>query len=373
VDGVTTLPFLDLTRRLAHLQPLVQERLSAVLADGRLILGPAVARFEAAFAAYCGVRHAVGVGSGTDAIALALDALGIGDGDEVITAANTCVPTVAAIRLTGATPVLIDAHPQDWTLDPEGLPGAYTERTRAIVPVHLYGRPADMVAIRRFADNHGLFVVEDAAQAHGAAVGGIRAGALGDAAAFSFYPTKNLGGLGDGGMVVTDDDGVAEKVRRRRNYGLVDERALSPGRCSRLDEVQAAVLAVALPGLDAGNVRRRAIAERYLDSVPNAALTQREDPVHRSAWHLFVIAIERREGFRQQMARRGVETRVHYPYAIHQHPAFASVIRQAGSLRCSEQLARTVVSLPLYPELSDREVDRIVSATIASLDVVGSR
>jgi dTDP-4-amino-4,6-dideoxygalactose transaminase len=370
----SSLAFLDLTRRLVPLDREIHAAISSTLAAGNLILGPAVERFEAAFAQYCGVRHGVGVASGTDAITLALEGLGIGRGDEVITAANTCVPTVAAIRATGATTVLVDAHPHDWTLDPERLPEAVSGRTRAIVPVHLYGRPADMRAVQQFAGEHGLAVVEDAAQAHGASLGAARVGSLGDAAAFSFYPTKNLGGLGDGGMVVTDRDDVAEAVRMRRNYGLRDGRALSAGRCSRLDELHASVLEVALRRLDAQNLRRRRLAHHYLDALAEASAsveTQRQSGGVRSAWHLFPVVVEQRDAFRRDMARLGIETRIHYPFAVHQHPGLLQVIRPSGHLHCSERLARSVVSLPLYPELTDTEVDRVAAAAVSVLTHLG--
>ena len=352
------LPFQDL----ADQAPLLADELAAVLVEGWYVGGPRVAAFERDFAAYCGEGAiCVGLGSGTDAIELGLRALGIGEGDEVITAGNTCVPTVAGIESAGATPVLVDPHPDTATIDPELLAEALTTRTRAIVPVHLYGRPAAMDRVSRFAEEHGLLVLEDAAQAHGAAVEGRRAGMLGHAAAFSFYPTKNLGALGDGGAVVTKDPEVADRVRMLRSYGE-RERYLSelPGRNSRLDTLQAAVLSVKLPGLDAENTRRRELAALYRAELEGSGVVTPADvPGH--VYHLFVIRSERRDALRKALADDGVETLVHYPRAVHQHPAYAH-IRHRG-LRVSEQLAAQVLSLPLHPALTDEAV-RSVAASV---------
>jgi dTDP-4-amino-4,6-dideoxygalactose transaminase len=363
---VTTVPFLDLSRRSARLAAAAHASLTAVLDSGSLILGPSVRQFEREFAAYCGAASAVGVASGTDALALALEALGVGPGDEVITVANTCVPTVAAIRSTGATTTLVDPHPTSWTMDADALDAAIGSRTRAIVPVHLYGLPADVPAIRRVADAHGLVVVEDAAQAHGAAWGGVRAGALGHAAAFSFYPTKNLGAFGDGGMVTTDDPAVAATVCERRVYGLRDGVAVSGGRNSRLDELQAAFLGFALRDLEADNGRRRSIAARYDEAFAAGASLQLPvtAPEARPSRHIYAVAVGDRDAFRASLARAGIETMIHYPHALHEHPGLADVTRTGGSLSVSSRLARQVVSLPLYPELADSEVDRIIDAVL---------
>ena len=265
-------PFLDLRRRYAALGAELDEAFSSVVGDGRYIGGPRVEAFEGEFAAFCGAQDAVGVASGTDAIELALRALGVGAGDEVITVANTCVPTVAGIEAAGATPVLVDADERTFTLDPVELGDATTARTRAILPVHLYGRCADMDAIADHARRHGLVVVEDAAQAHGAALDGRRAGTLGAAAAFSFYPTKNLGALGDAGAVVTDDEDVAAAVRELRSFG---ERrggeAVRRGSNSRLDPLQAAVLPVELRRLEAWNERRHDLAARYGEELATSS------------------------------------------------------------------------------------------------------
>ena len=280
----------------------------------------------------------------------------------MITVANTCVPTVAGIEAAGATPVLVDADERTFTLDPAELDDATTTRTKAIVPVHLYGRCADMGAITAHARRHELHVLEDAAQAHGAALGGRRAGTLGSAAAFSFYPTKNLGALGDAGAVVTNDAAVAEGVRELRSFG---ERrggeAVRRGSNSRLDPLQAAALSVALPRLEAWNERRRGLAARYREEladvvdVPDAP----EDGGH--VHHLFVIRTPRRDELARELEQRGVGTLVHYPRAVHQHPAYRDLARP-GRLERSERLAREVLSLPLYPELTDDEAAAVINA-----------
>jgi dTDP-4-amino-4,6-dideoxygalactose transaminase len=278
------------------------------------------------------------------------------------------VPTVAAIEVAGATPVLVDADPRTRTLDPDRLPEALSPRTRAIVPVHLYGRCADMDAIRALAGERGLAVVEDAAQAHGAELGGRRAGTRGAAAAFSFYPTKNLGALGDGGAVVTDDPELAERVRRLRAYGE-RERYLSveAGTNSRLDTLQAAALLVRLRRVDAGNERRRQLAARYAGALADLPLELPDDPeggLH--AYHLYVVRVADRDAFRAELAARGVDTLVHYGRAVHEHPAYRALDRP-GRLGVSERLAREVVSLPLYPELRDDEQEAVVDAVRAAL------
>jgi dTDP-4-amino-4,6-dideoxygalactose transaminase len=308
----------------------------------------------------------VGVASGTDALELALRAAGVGPGDEVVTAANTCVPTVAAIESAGATPVLADADSRTRTLDPESVARAIGARTRAIVPVHLYGRCADMTSIVGIAREHGLAVVEDAAQAHGAEHRGRRAGSLGDAAAFSFYPTKNLGALGDAGAVVTNDRNLAQRVRMLRSYGERERyRSVVAGRNSRLDTVQAAVLLARLPRLEASNERRRELAAHYRRELADLPLELPEEPADGvDVFHLYVVRVAERERVRAELARAGVDTLVHYDRAVHEHPAYAALRRE---LPVSEALAREVVSLPLYPELRDEEVAAVVEAARAVL------
>jgi dTDP-4-amino-4,6-dideoxygalactose transaminase len=344
-------PFLDLRRQTAALRPELEHAIARVLDGGRFVGGPIVEEFEQAWAAYCDVSDAVGVASGTDALAIALRAVGVEPRDEVITAANTCVPTIAAIEQAGAVPVLVDADPVTYTLDPARLEEVISERTRAIVPVHLYGRCAEMEPIVRLARERGLKVVEDAAQAHGAEYRGRRAGSLADAAAFSFYPTKNLGALGDGGAVVTEDAEVAARARRLREYGEEERyRSVEPGMNSRLDPLQASVLLSKLERLDAWNERRHELAARYR----GAGL---ESP---AGHHLFVVRAPDRDAYRARLAASGVESLVHYPLPVHEHPAYARLARPG--LETSERLAREVVSLPLYPELTDAEAEAVMRA-----------
>jgi dTDP-4-amino-4,6-dideoxygalactose transaminase len=347
-------PFLDLTRGVEALRGEIDAAIAGVLDRGQFVLGARVTEFEEAFAAFCGARESVGVASGTDAIAIALRAVGVEPGDEVIVPANTCVPTVAAVEAVGATPVLADVDPGTWTLDPAAAAAAVTGRTRAVVPVHLYGLCADVEGLRGL----GLSIVEDAAQAHGADVNGRRAGTLGDAAAFSFYPTKNLGALGDGGAVVTNDPAAAAAARSLRAYGERERyESVQSGWNSRLDELQAAILLVKLRRLEEWDARRREIAARYdeleLDrqSVPDG---------FRHVYHLYVIRVPDRDAFQKRLAERGIQTAIHYPRAIHEHPAYAHLVRPG--LGVSERLAAEVVSLPLYPELTDDEVDAVVEA-----------
>jgi dTDP-3-amino-3,4,6-trideoxy-alpha-D-glucose transaminase len=346
--------FLDLSRSVYALRAELDRAVAGVLDEGRFVLGPTVESFERAWSEATGAAHAVAVASGTDALALALRAAGVSLGDEVITAANTCVPTVAAIEAAGAAPVLADVDERTWTIDAGQVADVIGPRTRAVVPVHLYGRPAehDVYAV---ADEHDVRVVEDAAQAHGAPRGS------GVAAAYSFYPTKNLGSLGDGGALVTDDEWLADRARRLRVYGEEEQyRSVEPGVNSRLDALQAAVLNAKLPYLERWNRRRRELAEYYLEALAGCTLRLPADsPDH--VWHLFVVRSDDRDSFRRELAERGIETAVHYPRAVHEHPAYAHLGRMGG-FAVAEALAREVVSLPLYPELKDTEAEAVAGA-----------
>jgi dTDP-4-amino-4,6-dideoxygalactose transaminase len=350
-------PFLDVSREVAEVRAELDAAVAAVLDGGRFVLGERVAAFEREFASWCGAAEAVGVASGTDALTIALQAVGVEPGSEVIVPANTCVPTVAAVEAAGATPVLADVDPRTWTLDPLAARAAVTERTAAVVPVHLYGLCADVEALRGI----GVPVVEDAAQAHGAELRGRRAGTLGDAAAFSFYPTKNLGALGDGGAVVTSDAAVAQVARELRSYGERQRyESVRSGWNSRLDELQAALLLAKLPHLERWNARRRAIAARY----DELELERQYVPQgFRHAYHLYVVRSPDREATRRRLAERGIETLVHYPRAVHQQPAYAQ-LAHAG-LEQSERLAAEVLSLPLSPWLRDDEIEAVASALAA--------
>ncbi len=319
--------------------------------------------FEGAFASYCGAAHAIGVASGTEAITIALQAVGVGEGDEVITAANTCVPTVAGIEATGARAVLADVDGETYTLDPAGLEELVTDRTRAIVPVHLYGQCADMDPILELASRRGLRVVEDAAQAVGAEYRGRRAGSMGDAAAFSFYPTKNLGALGDAGAVVAMDPEIAEQARLLRNYGERSKYdSVRRGWNSRLDTIQAAILSAKLLHLDGWTDRRRELASLYDDALQGSAVVMPAvAPERIHVYHLYVVRVEGRDSVQDRLRDEGVGTLVHYPRPVHRHPAYEGLDRP-GRLATSERLSEEILSLPLYPELEDAEAEAVVDA-----------
>jgi dTDP-4-amino-4,6-dideoxygalactose transaminase len=360
-------PFNDLGRAIAAHRAEHDAAIARVLASGWFVLGSEGRAFEEEFASVVvGGGFAAGVASGTDAIELALRALNVGPGDEVVTQANTCVPTIAGIERTGATPVLCDVEDAAGTMDPAALESVITPETAAIVPVHLYGQCADIDALRAVAD--GIPIVEDCAQAHGAQLRGRAAGSMGDAAAFSFYPTKNLGALGDGGAVASPDPGLIERVRLLRAYGQ-SERYLhiDHGVNSRLDELQAAILRVRLPHLDAANERRRAIAAVYDAALSGTdgvhPLARLQERVH--AFHLYVIRVDDRDGFQARMSDAGVQTLVHYPRPIHRQPPYAPLGR-GTDLSTSERLADEIVSLPIYPELTDVEVEQVATAARAA-------
>jgi dTDP-4-amino-4,6-dideoxygalactose transaminase len=362
------IPFLDLRRQGARHREEIEGALERVVASGRYVLGEEVEAFEEEFAAACGVRLAVGVASGTDAITIALQALGVGPGDEVITAANTCVPTIAGIEGAGAVPVLADVDPSTFTLDPARVEEAITERTVAIVPVHLYGQCADLAPLLELAGRRGLKVVEDCAQAHGAQYHGRPAGSFGDAAAFSFYPTKNLGALGDAGAVVTSDSEIAGRARLMRNYGERErfEHVLK-GRNSRLDALQAAVLLAKLPRLEGWNDRRRELAKRYSSAIGEGnvvAPAEAERRLH--VYHLYVVRATDRDGFRGALGAHGIQTAIHYPTPVHRQPAYRELEPAGRSLAVSEELAASIVSIPLYPELSDDEATHIADVLAAN-------
>jgi dTDP-3-amino-3,4,6-trideoxy-alpha-D-glucose transaminase len=363
---MTNVPFLELRRQTEALRPDLDAAIAAVLDEGRYVLGPVVERFEQAFASFCGAGHAVGVASGTDAITIALQSVGVVPGDEVVVPANTCVPTVAGIEATGAVPVLADVDETTCTLDPASAEQAISERTRAIVPVHLYGQCADVIGLLEVARAHGLKLVEDAAQAHGAELGGRRAGSLGDAAAFSFYPTKNLGALGDGGAVVTNDAQVAEEARGLRSYGERERYdSVRSGWNSRLDTLQAALLSAKLPHLEAWNEQRRTIAARYDELLGD---TQVVLPVgvegRRHVYHLYVVRSPDRDVLRARLKERGVQSLIHYERPVHRHEAYRHLARE---LPVSERLCDEVLSLPLYPELREDEVELVAEAVRLAL------
>lgn len=336
-----------------------------VFDSGRLILGPEVSRFEERFAAYCGVDCGVGVASGTDALFLALKGLGIGIGDEVITVANTAVPTVAAIRATGATPVFVDVRDETGLIDCEKIPAVLSPRSRCLLPVHLGGLACEMEALLRLAGEHNLFLIEDCAQATGAQYQGKKVGSFGDAAAFSFYPTKILGAYGDGGMIVTAAHELEAKLRRLRFYGMEGGYyAREEGYNSRLDELQAALLNLRLEGIDDEVTRRRHLAARY-----DAALTGVGDlhlpttPAGQThQYYLYTIRTARRDELMAFLARHGIESRINYPTPIHLMSGYAFLGYVAGSLPVTERLAGEILSLPLYPDLPEGDQEKVVTA-----------
>lgn len=361
------LPLVDLRAQYAAIRAEVQAAIDAVLESMQLILGPNVHAFEAEFAAYCEASHAVGVGSGTEALALALRAAGIGPGDEVITVAHTFFADCEAIVQVGAQPVFVDVQPDTQTMDPASFAAAITSRTRAVIPVHLYGQPADMDEIVAIARRHGLFVLEDACQAHGARYRGQRVGTLGHAAAFSFYPGKNLGAYGDGGAVVTNDAQLAERVRRLRDHGAVRKyEHYDIGGTGRLDELQAAVLRVKLRYLDAWNARRAAAAAAYTAGLADTEVTPpmaRDDRTH--VFHLYAVQAPRRDALRAYLAEQGIATGMHYPIPCHLQPAAREWSAGPGSLPVTERLAARTLSLPLFPEITDAQIARVVAAVRA--------
>ena len=347
-----------------------------VFSSGRLILGGEVERFERDFAAYCGTDHAVGVNSGTDALFLALKVLDIGRGDEVITVANTAVPTIAAIRAAGAIPVFVDVEEDTSLMDARLVEAAVTKRTRCILPVHLFGQMADMDPLRKAAKRHKLRIVEDCAQAAGATYHGAKAGSFSDIAAFSFYPTKVLGGFGDGGMAVTKSRKYGERLRRLRFYGMADgQHAEEEGYNSRLDEVHAALLDQKLSSLDDAVRRRRLLAAAYTDllaGIGDIGLPSVR-PGREHQFYVYTIRTKRRDRLQQFLLRRGIETRINYPTPVHRMRAYRSLGYLKGSLPVTERLAAGILSLPLYPALSRDDAARCAAAIKDFFDSSGSR
>jgi dTDP-4-amino-4,6-dideoxygalactose transaminase len=359
----------DLRAQYERIRPAIDSAMARVLATTHFVNGEECARFEQEFAAFCGAGQACGVANGTDALTLALRALGIGPGDEVVTVSATFVATSEAILLAGARPVWVDVDPVTFTMAPDLIERALTPRTRVIVPVHLYGHPADMPGILDVAKRHGLPVLEDAAQGHGAGLGGRRAGAWGDAACFSFYPGKNLGAYGDAGAVVSNDAHLVARVRQLANHGAGPTtcESAAPGTNSRLDTLQAAVLRAKLPHLLRWNDERRERAEAYTVALEGLVETPRERAGARSSWHLYTIRLDHREELRARLGAAGIATGIHYPTPLHLQPAMASAGRSSGPLPVTERLFRRVLSLPLYPEMPREVVDRV------AVEVRGSR
>jgi dTDP-4-amino-4,6-dideoxygalactose transaminase len=355
------IPALDPRAGLLPFRSEILHAIEEVIDSGSYILGDQVDAFEAEFTSYIGANHGIGVGNGTDAIALALHGLGIGPGDEVITVSMTAVATVAAIEQAGATPVFVDVEHEFSTLDPAQLDDAITSATKAVLPVHLYGQAADLAAIASWCSSNNIALVEDVAQAHGGELNGRLLGSFGDASAFSFYPTKNLGGVGDGGMVMAADGETAQRVREVAQYGWRERNvSLKPGVNSRLDELQAAVLRIKLRHFAEDLASRRGLAATYrrnLAGSPVRLLDERPGSSH--AYHLFVVQVDKREEVRYGLAQAGIGTSIHYPYPVHAQPSYAGRIRCVSALTATDALAKTVLSLPLYPGLKTADIDRV--------------
>lgn len=365
------IPFVDLPAQYRALKPEIDDAVAKVFENAQFILGPAVAAFERDFAAFCHTSEAIGVNSGTSALHLSLLAAGVGPGDEVITVPFTFVATVAAIEYAGAKPVLVDVEPEFLTMDPAQLEAAITPRTKAIIPVHLFGQPADMDPIMAIARNHNLVVIEDACQAHGSEYKGKRCGSIGELGCFSFYPGKNLGAYGEGGAVVTSDPDLARKIRLLRAWGEETRyehkyRAFN----YRMDGVQGAILGVKLRYLEAWTEARRRNAAEYgrrLADTPVTLPRERRDARH--VFHLYVVRLQQRDAWRDRLHEAGVQTGVHYPIPVHLQPAYRDLGYAAGAFPVCEQASREVLSLPIYPELTDAQIGEIALALRTSVGV----
>lgn len=357
-------PFLDLGAAYRELKPEIDAAVARVLESGWYILGPEVEAFEADWAAYCEARHAVGVANGLDALILALRALDIGAGDEVIVPSNTYIATWLAVSAVGARPVPVEPDPATHTIDPALIPAAITPRTRAILPVHLYGCPADMDPILAIAAEHGLRVVEDGAQSHGARYKGRRIGSHGDVVCWSFYPGKNLGALGDGGAITTNDEAIARRIRTLGNYGSQKKYVnAEKGVNSRLDPLQAAILAVKLPHLDAWNDRRRAIALAYDDALGGTGLSLPRAPNWAEhVWHLYVVRSPERDALQARLGEAGIGTLIHYPIPPHHQEAYQDLAPELPPAPLAETLANELLSLPIGPHLSSEQHAEVLAA-----------
>ncbi|MBC8206974.1 MAG: DegT/DnrJ/EryC1/StrS family aminotransferase [Kiritimatiellaeota bacterium] len=366
-------PFLDLKMQTAACADEIRAAMDQVVSDCNFVLGRQVDDFERAFASYCECEHSIGVATGLDALKLIFRAMDIGPGDEVITTSHTFIATALAISAVGATPVLVEVDSDTYTLDPVAFEAAVTKRTKAVVPVHLYGQTADMKPILDFARKHGLKVIEDACQAHGARYNGRRAGSLGDAAAFSFYPGKNLGAFGDGGAVTTNDAALAERIRTLRNYGSAEKYYHDElGENSRLDTLQAAVLGVKLKHLDEGNAARRVAAAQYTERLAGVGDIKppavREGSEH--VFHLYVIQTARRAELQKYLSAQGVDCLIHYPVPVHLQKAYVSNGWGHGDFPKTEQLADRILSLPIFPGIKEEQIE-YVCGVIRSFYVKG--
>jgi dTDP-4-amino-4,6-dideoxygalactose transaminase len=366
-SSAETLPLVDLKRQYLSIKEEIDAALLDAVASTQYILGDELTRFEEEFAEYCGVRCCVGVGSGTAAIHLTLEALGVSDGDEVIVPANTFGGAVLPVLRLGATPVLVDCEETTATIDPDLVSKAIGSRTKAVLAVHLYGHPSDMEPLEELCASHGVFLVEDACQAHGARYKGRRTGSLGNAAAFSFYPSKNLGAYGDGGAVTTDDQQLAERIQLLRNLGQTSKYIhVAGGWNERLDTIQAAVLRVKLRHLDAWNALRRRHAAAYDESLAGTGVrTQQTAPWAEHVWHVYTVRTPRREELRSALAAKGIAAGMHYPLPLHEQPALAHLDYKRGAFPVTEAWADELLSLPIFPELEPHEIKRVAGVVDA--------
>ncbi len=357
------IPAFELKRQYHSIREEIDRKIQDVLASGEMILGENVSCFERQFSGYCNAGFGIGTGSGTEALHLALLSCGIGGGDEVITAPNTAVPTVSAISLANASPIFVDVDPETYTIDAGGIEEGITGKTRAIIPVHLFGHPCDMDPVMEIAERHGLRVIEDACQAHGTEYKGRRVGSIGDVGCFSFYPTKNLGAYGDGGMAVTNNEEIAERLRLLRNYGQTEKNVHRIiGFNSRLDEIQAAVLRVKLRHLEEWNERRRRNAGLYRRHLGPGVIMPLEREWARHVYHLYVIRSGERDRLQAWLKSRGISTGIHYPSPVHMQEAYRHLGYKRGSFPVSEGDAGEMLSLPMFPELTRGEIERVADA-----------
>jgi dTDP-4-amino-4,6-dideoxygalactose transaminase len=362
--------FVDLSAQHKTLETEIKEVFNRVLANCSFVLGPEVEKFEKAFASYCEVAHCVAVTNGTAALQLVLQGLGVGPGDEVITVAHTFIATAEAINAAGARPVFVDIDPASYTMDPALLEKAISPRTKAIIPVHLYGQPADMDAINAIAAKHNLPVIEDSCQAHGAKYKGRRAGSLSTAACFSFYPSKNLGACGEGGAVTTNDAELTKRLRMLRDHGSVKKYEHDfPAYNLRLEGIQGGVLAVKLPHLDGWNDNRRALAKRYDEMFAGSKIgTPRQMPYAEHVYHLYVVVVEDREALRKALSDQGIENGLHYPVPLHLQKAYADLGYKRGDFPVSEHVAENHVSLPMYAELPVEHAEHVAKTVLEILE-----
>ena len=362
--------FVDLSAQHKPLETEIKEVFNRVLANCSFVLGPEVEKFEKMFATYCGAEHCIAVTNGTAALQLVLQGLGVGPGDEVITVAHTFIATAEAINATGARPVFVDIDPVSYTMDPAKLEATITPRTKAIIPVHLYGQPADMDAINAIAGKHNIPVIEDSCQAHGAKYKGRPTGSLGRAACFSFYPSKNLGACGEGGAITTSDPELAKKVRMLRDHGSVKKYEHDfPAYNLRLEGIQGGVLAVKLPHLNGWNENRRNLAKRYNELFAGTKIvTPKQLPYAEHVYHLYVVVVEDREALRKALSEQGIENGLHYPIPLHLQKAYAYLGYQKGDFPVSEHVASNHVSLPMYAELPIEHVEHVAKTVLEILE-----